>query len=178
MIKKILTSYANSLDEYLSSFHNQPEGLAEVGFVGNSAEVKPNKMVVSLISIERETTGGFSAPIQRAEGGYMRMTPPLQLNLNIIIAAVYDEKQYAESLSVLSDTLRFVQSMPKFEVDKIAYTIELVTLSTQDINNIWTTLGGQYYPSVMCKIRRLTIDAEEIIGSGSLAEQPQVDVGS
>lgn len=35
MIKKILTYYAERLDEYLSRLHHQPEGLAEVGFVGN-----------------------------------------------------------------------------------------------------------------------------------------------
>lgn len=65
MIKKILTYYAERLDEYLSRLHHQPEGLAEVGFVGNSTEERPNKMVVSLINVERETAGGISAPVQR-----------------------------------------------------------------------------------------------------------------
>nr|WP_129734275.1 DUF4255 domain-containing protein [Parabacteroides goldsteinii] len=174
MIKKILTYYAACLDEYLRRLHHQPEGMAEVGFIGNGSEMKPNKMVVSLISVERETTGGISAPIQRDGNGYARITPPLLLNLNIMLAAVYDEKQYTESLSVLSDTLKFVQSVPKFEIDRIGYTIEIVTLSSQDLNNVWTTLGGQYYPSVMCRIRRLVIDAEEIISSGSIADQPIV----
>lgn len=36
MIKNILTVYATRLDEYLSRFHHQPEGLAEVGFIGNA----------------------------------------------------------------------------------------------------------------------------------------------
>lgn len=166
MIHNILTHYAKLLDEYLSRTHRQPEGLAEVGFMGNSSEMKPNKMVLSLISVERETTGGISAPVQRTVGGYARMTPPLLLNLNIMLAAVYDEKQYTESLSVLSDSLKFVQTVPKFQVDHVDYSIEIVTLSTQDLNNIWATLGGQYYPSVMCKVRRLVIDAEEIIASG------------
>ena len=174
MIKRILTYYAERLNEYLSRIHKQPEGMVEVGFVGNGAEMKPNKMLVSLIGIEREVTAGISAPIQRTGGGYTRMMPSLMLNLNIVLVAVYDEKQYAESLSVLSDTLKFVQSLPKFEVDDIGYTIEIVNLSTQDVNNIWTTLGGQYYPSVICKIRRLTIDAEEITSSGNLAVKPSV----
>lgn len=176
MIKKILTYHAACLDEYLRRLHHQPEGMAEVGFIGNGTEMKPNKMIVSLISVERETAGGISAPIQSNEKGYARMTPPLLLNLNIMLAAVYDEKQYAESLSVFSDTLKFIQSVPKFEIDGEAYTIEIITLSSQDLNNVWTTLGGQYYPSVMCRIRRLIIDAEEIISSGSIAEQPIVEI--
>lgn len=40
MIKTILTYYASRLDEYLSRLHHQPEGLAEVGFVGNGTEEK------------------------------------------------------------------------------------------------------------------------------------------
>lgn len=176
MMKRILTYYAERLDEYLSRLYHQPEGLAEIGFVGNGSEEKPNKMVVSLFSIERETSGGISAPIQRSVEGYIRTSPPLLLNLNVVIAAVYDERRYGESLSVLSDTLRFIQSTPRFTVDGTDYTIEVVTLSTQDQNNVWMLLGGQYYPSVVCKIRRLTIDAEEIISSGSIAKKTAIDM--
>ncbi|MDD3039890.1 hypothetical protein [Bacteroides sp.] len=94
MINKILTYYAERLDEYLSHLHRQPEGLAEAGVVGNGVEEKPNKMVVSLFSVERETSGGISAPVQRTAEGYTRMSPPLLLNLNVVIAAVYDARRY------------------------------------------------------------------------------------
>lgn len=176
MIKRILTYYAERLNEYLSALHHQPEGLAVVGLIGNGSEERPNKMVVSLLNVERETAGGISAPVQRTQEGYARMSPPLLLNLNVMLAAVYDERRYAESLSVLSDTLKFVQSAPRFEVDGAGYTIEIVSISTQDMNNVWTLLGGQYYPSVVCKIRRLTIDAEEIISGGTIAKEPVIDM--
>lgn len=174
MMKKILTYYASRLDEYLSRLHHQPEGLAEVGFIGNGTEEKPCKIVVSLINVERETSGGISAPIQRTADGYTRQAPPLMLNLNLMLAAVYDERRYAESLSILSDTLKFVQSVPKFEVEEMTYTVEIVTLSSQELNNVWTLLGGQYYPSVVCKLRRLVIDAEETTGSGATMKQPDI----
>ena len=35
MIKRILTYYASRLDEYLRHKFPQPEGVAEVGFIGN-----------------------------------------------------------------------------------------------------------------------------------------------
>ena len=91
-----------------------------------------------------------------------------------MLAAVYDEKRYSESLSVLSETLTFMQSRPSFDLNGQMYTIEIVTLSAQDINNIWTTLGGQYYPSVMCKLRRLTIDAKETSGSSGITDEQNV----
>ena len=151
MIRKILTYYAERLDD-------------------------PNKMVVSLLNVERETAGGISAPVQCTQDGYVRTQPPLLLNLNVMLAAVFDERQYAESLSVLSDTLRFIQSVPKFEVEGVDYTIEIVSVTTQDLNNVWTLLGGQYYPSVVCKIRRLTIDAGEIGTGGKTADKPIIEM--
>lgn len=174
MIKTIVTYYASRLDEYLSRLHHQPEGLAEAGFTGNGTEEKPNKMVVSLFGIERETSGGISAPVQRTAEGYTQQAPPLLLNLNLMLAAVYDERRYAESLSILSDTLKFIQSVPKFEIDGTVYTVEIVTLSTQELNNIWTMLGGQYYPSVVCRLRRLVIDSGETTGSGATMKEPDI----
>ena len=91
-------------------------------------------MVVSLLNVERETAGGISAPVQRTQDGYVRTQPPLLFNLNVMLAAVFDERQYAESLSVLSDTLRFIQSVPKFEVEGVDYTIEIVSVTTQDMD--------------------------------------------
>lgn len=66
MIRKILTTYVTLLEEYLLRFHNRPEGLATVEQIGNGTEEKPGKMVVSL------------------------------LNLNVMLAVVFDERQYAE----------------------------------------------------------------------------------
>ena len=96
--------------------------------------------------------------------------------VDLMLAAVYDDRQYAQSLSVLNETLLFIQSHPFFELDGQRYTVELVMLSAQDTNNIWTTLGGQYYPSVMCKLRRLVVDANEASGSGGIAREPSVNI--
>lgn len=174
MIKIVLTHFAARLDEYLRRKFPQPEGVAEVGFIGNGSEERPCKLIISLVNIERETAGGISAGIRRNSMEYERSYPPLLLNLDLMLAAVYDEKRYAESLSVLSETLTFMQSRPCFDLNGQMYTIEIVTLSVQDINNIWTTLGGQYYPSIMCKLRRLTINAGETSGSSSIAGEQNV----
>lgn len=176
MMKNILTYFAAILDEYLRRTFPQPEGVAEIGFIGNNSGEKPCKLIISLINIERETAGGISADFRRNSSVYERGYPPLLLNLDLMLAAVYDEKRYAESLAVLDETLTFIQSHPTLKLQGQKYTIEIVTLSTQDINNIWTTLGGQYYPSVMCKLRRLTIDAREASGSSSIARETKVQI--
>ena len=57
MIRKILTTYAARLDEYLARSHRQLEGVAEVGLIGSAGEQCPNKLVVSLVNLEREASG-------------------------------------------------------------------------------------------------------------------------
>ena len=102
MIRKILTTYAARLDEYLARSHRQPEGVAEVGLIGSAGEQCPNKLVVSLVNLEREASGD-GGYMQRAATGYAGRRQPLLLNMHIMMAAVYEDKRYAEALSVLSD---------------------------------------------------------------------------
>ena len=177
MIKNILSYYAKQLNEFLSRYHHRPEGLAEIGRIGKIDNAVPNKMLVSLLNLERETSGGISCSVQRtAEGGYVRMQPSLQFNLNVMIAAVYDERQYAESLSVLSDTLRFIQSHLSFELDGTTYTVEVINLTSQDMNNLWSLMGSQYYPSVVVKVRHININTEEIASSNTAINNPVVEL--
>jgi len=176
MIKKILTRYAELLDEFLRVDFPQPEGIVEVGFVGNSTENKKNKLLVSLFGVERETAGGIASTRSSHAGVSMQGSPPLQVNLNILLAAIYEEKRYAEALSVLSATLLFVQSHPSFTFQGNTYVVDMITPNSQELNNIWTSLGGQYYPSVLCKLRRLTFDAGEIRRTRREAETPIIEM--
>ena len=114
MIRRILTYYAASLDEYLHHKFQQPEGMAEVGIIGSGAAEKRlcQNLIVSLVNIERETAGGISAGISRNSSDYMRTFAPLLLNLDLMLAAVYDEKRYAESLSVLYESLLLFSRIP------------------------------------------------------------------
>ena len=64
MIKKVLTYCAEQLNSYLSRYHHRPEGLAEVGHIGQSSGETPNKIIVSLVNMERETAGGITSNMQ------------------------------------------------------------------------------------------------------------------
>jgi len=173
MIKRILTYYAERLDEYLSRTHHQPEGLATVGLIGSDGEETPNKVVISLVNLEKEASGDRTY-MQRSGSGFVGKGAPLMMNMHIMLAAVYENRRYAESLSVLSETLAFIQSMPRFNTGRESCTVEVVPMSTMDLHNIWTTMGGQYYPSVICKVRGLTIDSSSIVSGSSTAAGPDV----
>lgn len=167
MIEQILTHYAECLDKYLARTHQQTEGLATVGMIGSIEDERPNKVVVSLLNLERDAAGDIS--YARREGkAFIGKNPPMMFNLYIMLAAVYDSKRYAESLAVLSETLQFIQSMPMFTLNGNTYSVEIETMSTKDLHNIWTTMGGQYYPSVICRVRRLMVDSNTVISRGAL----------
>ena len=78
MIRKILTTFAARLDEYLARSHRQPEGVAEVGLIGSAGEQCPNKLVVSLVNLEREASGD-GGYMQRAATGYAGRRQPCNL---------------------------------------------------------------------------------------------------
>ncbi len=174
MIAKVLTYYTSLLNENLSLRHSSPEGVATLGVIGSSSSERANKMVVSLLNIERETAGGIAPQSQNMGREHISKAPALLLNINIMIAAEYEDKSYSKSLTVLSDTLAFIQSRNRFSYSGVSYTVELVPLSTVDLHNIWTTMGGHYFPSVVCKIRRVVIDAGEIISTSSRVESHEL----
>ncbi|MBO4806101.1 MAG: DUF4255 domain-containing protein [Paludibacteraceae bacterium] len=170
MIKKILKFYADKMDQYVSRSHPQQEGCVEVGFIGNSVEARPNKIRFFLFSAEREPTPNANAMKMSGTtngSGY----PDLAMNLNVLIAAIFEEKKYSESLSFFSEALAFIQSCPVFTVEGVRYTVEVVSLGLSETNNMWSCLGSQCFPSVMCKIRRL------LISSGTISKVAPVNKG-
>ena len=97
MIRKILTTYAARLDEYLARSHRQPEGVAEVGLIGSAGEQCPNKLVVSLVNLEREASGD-GGYMQRAATGYAGRRQPASVRGRQFIGKVrYENKRNSHS---------------------------------------------------------------------------------
>ena len=164
MINLVLTTYAVQMEQYMCSWLRQPEGLVEVGAIGVQDEDEPCKIVISLLSVERESASGVTAKVPLSSGRFTAGSFPLiYANLNIVIAAVFPPKRYRESLTFLSMAIAFLQATPYFTTsDGTKYTVELLSPTLQDQSNVWPQMGGRYCPSVACKIRRLTFDAKEI----------------
>lgn len=180
MINEVLTYYANQLENYLENVFHQPEGIVKLSYINEADKGEIlNKFVVTLISIERETAvGSGGKSVKNASGGYNKGFPPVNLNMNVMFAAVYDVKRYADSLSVLSAVVLFIQANPYFTVrGKRRYMVEIISLSAEELNNVWACMGGHYYPSVICKIKGLVFDAGEIRGTSGQAGKPEAHTG-
>ena len=116
MIKCILNYYIGKLQLFLAKeYPNIKEEIAELGFIGSTTESKPNKIIFSLLSLEKDAIHGSPSHVKTNNNSYQSKMPSLYMNMNIIIAAIFDEKRYKESLSVLSSTLLFLQSNTYFK---------------------------------------------------------------
>lgn len=164
MINKIMEYIVKMLNEHLK--HKDGPKYAIVGMIGKDTQPTTNQIIVSLISAERETAGGIVPTRKYLPGEIKEGFPALYMNLNIVFAAVYggtgEESTYSTGLEYLSKILLFLQSHMNFEFEGVTYTLEIVSPSSQELNNIWSTLGGQYYPSVLCKLRRMVFDTGEM----------------
>ncbi|MCT4639728.1 MAG: DUF4255 domain-containing protein [Bacteroidales bacterium] len=171
MIYSSFKTLSDKLNEYLKGIYNTPEDMVVVAAVGqdtglDSAE-NQNRIVLSLLNIERETSMGIAPSYRsRSDKTVSLNTSPWHLNLYFIASAIYTDKQYLQSLKVLSSVIKFFQSKNVYFIsDKnIKITIESVNVNYQELTNLWSVMGGHYYPSVVGKIRMLTIDSEEVSG--------------
>jgi hypothetical protein len=183
MIDKTFAFLLDELNVFLKTRYPSAEPHAVLSCLLNQdGSVPPgidNKLVLSLVNVERETAAPSSTMQPRGGGGYARVNPALNLNLYVLVAASFGNN-YGEALKFLSATLAFFQSKPVFtaqtapkfpkELEKLSF--EMVSLDFQALNNLWSNLGGRYLPSVLYKARMLTVQ------DGWVTELPPAAAGS
>jgi len=169
MIDKTLTFILGEINTLLSNRYQSGENPAVLSSLCNPDGTVPaaieNKIVLSLLNVEREAAANGSSWPMRAEGnGFGRVSPPLGMNLLVLVTACF-QTNYAEGLKLLSSVMGLFQGKPGFNaqntagfpqgVDKLS--VEMVNLTLHEINNIWSVMGAKYMPSVAYKVRMLVI---------------------
>lgn len=177
MIHTLLNSLADQMNEFLLSYYSRAEVMVEVGVIEpTSDEESSDKIILSVLNIQRETSMGISNPYLKTDSARLsKKSSPWFLNIDFLVAAVFAPKGYGESLKVLSDCISFLQQNSTIrlpEGQKI--TLEPVTLGTQELSNVWSILGGHYYPSVLCKARMLAFDGTEIKQTARRVTKPDI----
>lgn len=139
---------------------------------GGAAPQATNKLAVFLVNIERERDSRSTGRVQGSgdRGGVQQ--PPVNLNLLLMFAANFNGANYPEALKRVAGTVAFFQSRPVFDhhnspdldsrIDRLV--LELETLSLTDLSSLWGILGGRYVPSVMYRVRMISIQADSISG--------------
>ena len=171
MIHQVLPTVIGELNEYLQSRFGMGDDQIVLGNIVNqdgSLAVDGNKLVVSLINIERDGTKGPMSAL-----GSNR--PPVYINFYVTFSAVYNSNNinnsdYVESLKIISGVISFFQGYPAFdahntpdwpdEAGKVQVSIENVEF--RELVNLWSLTGAKYVPSIVYRFRSLNMDMDQV----------------
>jgi hypothetical protein len=145
----------------------------------------PDKSIgLSLINIEEEKFHKDQVSTKMNMAGKVeKINPEIKLNLYILITANFQNQSgdestsdYIEGLKQLSYVISFFQSKNVFTMDNSPslaafdlnlkkLVVELYSYSFEQLYNFWSVVGAKYMPSVLYKVRILTIQENAVQGA-------------
>ncbi len=189
MIYKAIHLIQSQLKEYIQPGAGPDEVvLGNIAF--NEAPDQNNikdKVVLSLVNVEEEGTLKNGRNYIRTDDRAQYSERPVYLNLYLLITAHYAQA-YNTALIRLGSVIEFFQNRKFFDVRSAAplpdgldpsdpedasmyLTMELYTLTFEQINHLWGSLGGKQMPFVMYKVRLVKVHDNRIYQEGPLIEE-------
>ncbi len=175
MIFSAIDHIATRLNHFFKSTFDLSEDLVLVSNLGDGDLTHiQNKVVMFLVSLEKDTTPTHQKGVYRSASGKMVVAnEPLFVNLYLMVASNFAGVNYPEALKFLSHAVRFFQEHPVFDhenspelddkIEKLILSIENVPI--HNLHSLWGVLNGKYLPSVLYKVRMLTFDMGETAAS-------------
>ena len=142
-----------------------------------------NRIVITLVNIEEEKTlKNEPQYIKSAPAApYQRVRPPVFLNLYLLFTCTHTD--YATALTMLSRLIGFFQVKNTFPDSSPAVpfpaglnkiTLDLHSLTTEQLNHLWGIMGSKHLPSALYKLR-LTPVQESVPAPVEVVETVQLD---
>lgn len=185
MIDQVLNAIITQLNTYIGAV--DPEViLGNISFADafqdNSSQSLSDKVIASVINIEQEeslrnlpfrrtvyTSGGLPQGVERQ--------PEIYLNIYVLFGA--NKNNYGVALNRISQVIAFFQRRFVFtpadtpvlgtlNLDRIIF--DLYSTSFEELNQMWSVMGGKYIPSVAYKMRMAVIQDAEESGAGIISE--------
>ena len=138
-----------------------------------------NKIIMTLVNTEEESTLKNRSNAVKILNGVRYVEPAVFLNLYVLITATLGEDlqdAYEFALNRLSLVIQFFQAKKVFTIknspfntistdanipqevkDELRLNLELYTLTFEQINHLWGSLGGKQVPFAMYKVRLVKI---------------------
>jgi hypothetical protein len=194
MIPEALTVIVGLINEYILPGHtDEPLVLSNISRVNDGDEFTQNmkdKLVLSIVNIEEDRVAKSPDNFVKENSLIRYKNPAIHLNLTLLFAATHDD--YPKAIALLEKIVRFFQIkyvfMPgdtpelatanminDFNVEKLIF--DWMNLNLEQVHQLWTTLGGHYIPSVIFKLRMITIDERKIQKDALPIKEITTDVG-
>jgi hypothetical protein len=176
MIHKALETLTNNIRDYLVRLPDlnitseETIRLTNIVKDDGSTDIPDNSLSLSLVNIEEErVTKSQEAFTSGPNGRVSHINPELKLNLYILICANFTT--YKTGLEFLSGAIRFFQTKHVFTPQNTSdldsgikkLIVDLHTISFEQQNHLWGALGAKYLPSVMYRVRMITIQEAQAV---------------
>jgi hypothetical protein len=165
-----LNSYFDSFDEDDKLIPSSPiVKLENIGLLDETKLKAYDNILITLVNISEETTlKNVPTYIKEADKTVYK-NPPVFINLYVLITACM--QKYDHGLIYLSHVINFFQGQSIFTtrnsiikknketaIEDFKVIVELYSLTTEQVNYVWSTLGGKQHPFVCYKVRLLQME--------------------
>jgi hypothetical protein len=132
---------------------------------GNINAATKEVVVATLVGVEQDSVYRSVDVFERNDDGTARVVNP-QVNINCYLLFAANLGDYVEAIKQLSYVVAFFQHRPTFRSvdvrgEESRVTAELHSLSFEQQNHLWGSLGAKYLPSVLYKLGIIAIRDEE-----------------
>jgi hypothetical protein len=146
---------------------------AELGNIGEIVSGTTNNhgsnadIIITLINIEEDRISREPKNYVSRNNSILFKNPPVHLNLVLLFTAVRHEGGYGLGLLDVQQVIQFFQAKYVFNhfntpdldpgIEKLV--LEMVSYNMEQLQQLWSMLGGKYHPSVTYRMRMITVDS-------------------
>lgn len=182
--------------EYIPLAKPEPVVLGNIAFStpdNPSTSVDESAQIyMSLVNVEEEQSLKNQDSVRQSEIRPLAyVNPPIYINLFLLFSA--NHKDYTMAIKHLGLVLLFFQgnrcfsiartpvaatgvfAAPGEEENKIVINVELMSLTFEQVNHLWGSLGGKQQPFVLFKVRQVEIDANRMLQGGGVITEIKIN---
>lgn len=162
-------------------------------FETSKGDTLTNNIIITLVNVEEESTLKNQPALRRPfANNAIYQNPPVYLNLYVLFTCNYSGTDYPLALRRLSFIIQFLQSKTSFSssssvtgstidltepgITDLKFTLELYTLTFEQINHLWGSLGGRQMPFSMYKLRLIAITENAVVREVPLIEEIDTNI--
>src|SRR5688572_14098923 len=192
MIDTAIKLLKEELQSFIENVKEDGSVVVDIDNIGlletSRGDTLTDNIIITLVNIEEESTLKNQPALKRPFAkSAIYQNPPVYLNLYVLFTCNYSGKKYEDALRRLSFIIQFLQSKNSFSysssvvvndsdfkepgVSELKFTMELYTLTFEQINHLWGSLGGRQMPFAMYKLRLVAITENVVVREVPLIEE-------
>ena len=196
MIRAAVDLLVNQLNQYVQVNTTGDSVVAgNISFLESDSgagggSVDSDKIVVSLVNVEEEGALKNGCNVRTVGSSTFYENRPVFLNLFLLYSAHFGD--YPTALDALAQVIEYFQANKTFtfqrtppdagfpqdpRIQELQVHLDLHTLTFQEINDLWGSLGGKQVPFVMYKARLLPLQARVPLEEARPIRRIDIDSG-